>query len=43
VRELTDAQIEGLKESARGYVENFKSFNRELAVQSEIISVEEQA
>lgn len=43
VRELTEAQIEGLKESARGYVENFKSFNRDLAVQAEIILVEEQA
>lgn len=43
VRELTEDQIEGLKESARGYVENFRRFNRELAAQTEITPVEEQA
>lgn len=41
VRELTEAQIEGLVESARGYVENFKRFNREFGPQHEIVRLED--
>ena len=36
VRELTEAQIAGLVESARGYVENFKRFNADFGPQDQI-------
>jgi carbonic anhydrase/acetyltransferase-like protein (isoleucine patch superfamily) len=42
VRELTSEQIEGLVESARGYVENFKRFNADFHPQDQILKGDEQ-